>query len=254
MLEELFAGSAERISAMTEQLRADEALLTDLTDRFVREHCTDEKCPINSLMEAPQALQGRILSAWLAGVCGISLERVHVEALLQLCDKGEAHSALTLPQGVTVVIEGRALCVTHGDSNERVDYEIPFCEGETKLFAGGWTVSVQKCEKNRKIHNLSTAPYIFLKGEFDIMKKEMYWRPRRAGDRILLGGMHREVRRLYREASLSLDTRASLPILCDAEGIVWIPFVGARDGVEEKNSKNGGLFVTLCNKNQAFSD
>lgn len=75
------------------------------------------------------------------------------------------------------------------------------------------------------------------------MKNELYWRPRREGDRLLMGGMHRSVRKLYREAGLPLSERAALPLLCDGEGIVWVPHVGVRDGVEQ--SQTDGIIVTL---------
>lgn len=77
------------------------------------------------------------------------------------------------------------------------------------------------------------------------MKNELYWRPRREGDKILLRGMHRSVRRLYREAGFSLALRATLPLLCDATGIVWIPFVGTRDGVSLTQNVQEGTLIAL---------
>ena len=83
------------------------------------------------------------------------------------------------------------------------------------------------------------------------MKREFYWRPRREGDKLLLRGIHRSVRKLYREAGFSPAMRATLPLLCDKEGVVWIPFIGARDGAVsdgedgicislERDPENGG--------------
>lgn len=80
------------------------------------------------------------------------------------------------------------------------------------------------------------------------MKENLCWRPRREGDRILKGGMHREVRRLYREAGLPLSVRRMLPVLCDSEGIVWVPYVGERDGLREDRSEQEGVLISLRSK------
>lgn len=62
------------------------------------------------------------------------------------------------------------------------------------------------------------------------MLQQMFWRTWREGDVLLLRGMHRKLRRLYREAGIPPLLRDALPLLCDAEGIVWAPLIGARDG------------------------
>ena len=77
------------------------------------------------------------------------------------------------------------------------------------------------------------------------MKDTLHWRTRREGDRILMRGMHRSVRRLMREAKLSLADRASLPILCRGEEILWVPFVGVRDGVEACSNDDRYVLVRL---------
>ena len=238
-LESLFAGATERISSMAEQLRADEAILSDLTADFLNRFCKDGNCPIKPLLEQADGMQGRILAAWYEERCQKSLARVHIDDMLQLCRSAVPHSALSLPGGVGVAVEKEALCIRDKESQTPVDYHLPFCMGETKILGGRISVLVENHQKNLKVHNLSTAPYINLRTVSDIMEKELYWRPRKEGDRILMGGIHRSVRRLYREAGLSLALRACLPILCDAQGIVWIPFVGCRDGMKCETNEDG---------------
>ncbi len=46
-----------------------------------------------------------------------------------------------------------------------------------------------------------------------------------------MGGMHRKLRRLQAERGIDARLRDRIPLLCDAEGIVWAPLVGVRDGV-----------------------
>ena len=64
-------------------------------------------------------------------------------------------------------------------------------------------------------------------------------RTRKTGDLILSGRMHKTVRRLGALAPFPPEVRARMPLLCDDEGIVAIPFGPVRDGVQ----KNGDLTV-----------
>ncbi len=244
-MESLFDGATRRISEMSMQLREDEELLSVLTERFLEEHCVDRRCPVDRLMQQPVAMQRRILLAWFSLIGGGAVERVHVDALLRLCREGREHASLSLPNRICVSLERGALC-EHEDSDFiKSEYLLPLREGETDIPGTQFSIFVKKVSENLKIHNLSTAQYIILNGSFDIMKNKLCFRPRREGDRILKGGMHREVRRLCREAGLSLPMRRALPVLCDGEEIVWIPYVGARDGVQTRSFTEDGVLVML---------
>ena len=241
VLESLFEGASERISEMTLLLREDEAVLTRLCLDFLDTHCKEGKCPVEALLAQPTAQGHRILAAWLARERGIRPERVHTRALLQLAEAGVPHSRASLPMGVTVALEGGFL--RFAETAESADYQIPFAMGETLTPVGGWRITAGETDTSLKVHSLSTTFCINLTDASGIMETEFYWRPRREGDRILLRGMHRSVRRLYREAGLTLSERATLPILCDGEGIVWVPFVGARDGVDTAPNAGGVQIV-----------
>ena len=80
---------------------------------------------------------------------------------------------------------------------------------------------------SRQIYNLSTSAHI----NPDRIKGRIYARPRREGDRILCGGMHRSVKKLISErlSDLPLEERRSLPVVCDGEEIVWIPCLEVAD-------------------------
>ncbi len=241
VLESLFSGATERIGEMAARLSEDEAVLSALAERFLDTHCQKGTCPIKPLLAEPMPIRTRVLSKWLAARFDLTVERAHLEALLSLAQAAVPHSAVTLPNRIAITVENGALC--RQDTEEHADYRLPFCEGLTLLPNGKLSISVKKVDKILKVHNLSTAPYIILKDISAIMESGLYWRPRRAGDRILMGGMHREVRKLYREAGLSLSMRANLPLLCDRDGIVWVPLAGVRDGVQADGES--GLLAEL---------
>ena len=63
----------------------------------------------------------------------------------------------------------------------------------------------------------------------------LYARQRQEGDRIRMRGMGKSVKKLMCDMKIPLELRARIPIICDDNGILAIPFVGVRDGVEIKN-------------------
>ena len=90
--------------------------------------------------------------------------------------------------------------------------------------------SLSKKEKN--IYNLSTQIAL----SFDTIEKhlkglQLSVRSRKAGDRILIRGIHRSLRTLLNEKKIPVEIRKMLPIVTLGDEILWIPNVAARDGI-----------------------
>ena len=65
----------------------------------------------------------------------------------------------------------------------------------------------------------------------------LYARNRLPGDRILMGGMHKSLKKLMCDQKIDLSIRDKLPIICDGDGIVFVPFVGICDRVKSKKNE-----------------
>lgn len=61
-------------------------------------------------------------------------------------------------------------------------------------------------------------------------------RSRQAGDRIRVNGMNKSVKKLLCDLKIPLELRYRLPMICDGDGIVAIPFAAVRDGVKYKGA------------------
>ena len=70
----------------------------------------------------------------------------------------------------------------------------------------------------------------------DTINEGLCVRPKKDGDKILHGGIHKKLKKLYCEKRLTAKERASLPVFCDKDGIVWIPGIALRDKESKKNS------------------
>lgn len=63
----------------------------------------------------------------------------------------------------------------------------------------------------------------------DKIKGSLFVRSRKSGDSYTFGGMTRKVNTLFSDAHLPRIERVYTPIICDEDGIVWVPPFAARD-------------------------
>jgi len=60
--------------------------------------------------------------------------------------------------------------------------------------------------------------------------ESLTWRSRRSGDTILFRGVNRKLRKLQNEMGIPATIRDRLPLLCHGDTVLWVPFIGPRDG------------------------
>lgn len=228
VLESLFEDPQGRALQMSRALREDEDFLHGEAERFLAEE-ESETLSLSRLRSLHPALRKRVLAIYLSGVTDRMAEAVHLEALSRAVTEQSAPYALSVPGG-RVLLEGdRLLCLAEAEAAVQ-DFCIPFAEGEITLPGSGIRIRTTSAEEYTKINNLSTARRINGNRFFAIMVGNLYWRPRREGDRIRKDGMHRRLRKLWNGEGIPPRLREQLPLLCDGEGILWAPFVGLRDG------------------------
>ncbi|MBQ9784110.1 MAG: tRNA lysidine(34) synthetase TilS [Clostridia bacterium] len=230
VLETLFSGVAARTGEMCEGLREDEECLDALAEAYLA-NATDGALPVKSLCALPKAVARRVLKKWANDACG-TLENVHVQALLHLAAGASASECVALPRAQYACVRAGMLSLSGEEPTAIASYRLPFETGETAVGDTGIVIRVFDADDCKKVHNLSTPAHTILTPGIDIIKKDVYWRSRDAGDVILRGGMHRKLRKLYAAAHVPEDLRAVMPLLCDAEGVLWAPMIGLRDGVE----------------------
>ena len=166
---------------------------------------------------------------------GDSLEGVHIKNVLELAKKAVPSSRISLPNRKCAVIDGNRLIFTD-DVKEKIkkcgeSVEIPLNEGENE-FVHPFLLVISHNKTN--IHKTETQIAI----ASDKIIGSLIARTRKAGDRILMGGMHKSLKKLMCDKKLPTSVRDSLPVICDGDGILYVPYIGARDGTSAKNSEN----------------
>lgn len=246
VLESTFSGVAQRVTSMTQRLREDEEYLDLLAGELLLSHARENELSLDALAHAPLPVCRRALRRWVTEACGKCLS-VHEEALLRFLSDATPAMEVALPSECVCVREGATLRIYPRGGVGTLS-PTPLCLGSQELL-GEWVAeTVQNAGQTIKVHNSSTAAYIFLKKDFDIIKSGLCWRSRRDGDVLFLHGMHKRLRRLQAEAGVPVYLRPSIPLLCDGEGVLWAPGIGVRDGAEATRAEDVGLLIRLTRR------
>lgn len=227
-------GFLSAIARFTETARRDSEFLDSEAERFT------DTLAINDIASIPYPIASRAL-ALAAHRAGASPESVHVEKMIEMAKKGSG--SLSLPGSVRATCRGGRI-VFLPDTREKKTAPYPsfepiaLTEGENILPCGNiLLVCGELTNDSAQVYNLSTQAQINL----DRIKGRIYARPRKEGDRIMIGGMHKSLKKLISErlSHLPLDERRALPVVCDGEEIIWVPYLGVADQYR-------GFSHTLC--------
>lgn len=185
-----------------------------------------------ALDELPYALQSRIIRSRYKKYCRGSLEGVHVNAVIDALASTE-HKHVSLPNGVTAVICRGKLSFTEGEETSTYD-TIPLTAGDNRILEGAIKVFLDADGKNgTKI--LKSA-----------VKGGLYARPRKTGDKLTVRGINRSIKKCFIDKKIPPYARDIIPVICDGEGIVYVPFIGVADRAYSKCDDDFyGISVTI---------
>lgn len=230
------------ISRASEFLRTDDAFLENTAREFIASQKNQYSIALDEYNSLDGALKARVAALLIGEFFDASA--VHVKSFIELAAKAIPHSSLTFPKGICVTVEnGRVNLSDKPIQISASEFNRQISIGETELPDLGITILVKKAENTenseekhihpKNIYKKSTTTLI----SFDTINDGLFIRPKRDGDKILCGGMHKKVKKLFCEKKIPLDLRAKLPVFYDSKGIVWIPSVALRDGEGKQKEK-----------------
>jgi len=241
---------------MTELIRQDEECLSSMADTYVGDG--DVSISRELMRSLHPAISSRVFRKLYSNVKHDSstLGELHVRQLLQLAEGPAVHAELSLPGKITAKLDRDTVSMcADSDMPEReeapTDSEFLYPEDgeifENSLYKLSFSLTEHNHhESNRKkdenIYKLSILTTL----RFDKIKGVLKVKHRQAGDTYRYGGMTHKVKKLLSDKKMSLNERSLLPILCDEEGIVWIPGFPPRDDV--KYTGDGDPVYISCEK------
>lgn len=243
ILKEINFGATKNASKMTRSLKEDSVYLQEMADRFTEKLVNNNSVDAKKLCSAPTSISSRVLMNMYEEISASNaLETSHIKAIMALAEKRIPHSAASLPCGIDAVIENGRLCfIAREKKAEAVEYELELKHGENEISEANATITVGSEQYLKNIYKNS----ILFRITFDKIDNTLIARNRRQGDKILIGGMHKSVKKLMSEKKIPLDLRSRLPIICDNNGILAIPYIGIRDGAIYKSDDNTKKLICI---------
>ncbi len=233
------------VMRMCNVLKTDEDYLDGEAESFLAGF--ESKVTCEELKKLHTAVKSRVLVKMYdryALSVGVSahLEKVHVDAIIDRLDRDTDTFRISVPSGIYFVTDGRTVSFEKREkSSTRIQRPIVFLEKNVPAeFFGGEViltddVKILSSENQENIYNL----FIHKGIKFDKIKGKLKIRTRENGDVFCFGGMTRKVKRLFCDRKIPQAERDTLPLVCDDEGIVWIPGFPVRDDL--KPTDNVGI-------------
>lgn len=162
---------------------------------------------------------------------------------------------VSLPDGVTLEVTKDFVWLTRDTGKAE-----PFCfditlprEGECVKYScaeGGFDLFFSRNpqeppEMDENIYKLSIITAV----RFDTIYGRVYARQRLPGDTLFLGGHTRRLKKMISEAGIPRSRRDRLPVICDDEGVLFVPGLPVRGPAyarDEDHLSGNVIYVTYC--------
>jgi tRNA(Ile)-lysidine synthase len=234
-LTKINSGAVENASRLADSLRVDALCLADIAERFLAEENDGGSINIKKLLDLNESIGNRVIMTLYNSVSNKdALEHSHIRAIRELCRYAVPHSTVQLPCDIDARIENGTLCFL-----KRADKPTPPDEFCVKLNVGKNTISQINAEI--VIGNSQTTKNIYKKSTLLYLASakicgEVVARERRAGDKIKVNGVNKSIKKLLCDLKIPLDIRYRLPVICDDEGVIAVPFAAVSDKVKPQDS------------------
>ena len=221
---------------MSESLRSDMDYLDEVAMKRYEACVTGEKIPTDALLSMHPAVRYRVLLLlYKHSFPEAPLpERVHIDALLTgLGEKG--NFITSFPMGSSAIVKDGF--VAFGKDALPFRHKITkVTMGETVLSDGGKILVLEKgfLPSSANVYKMSIRRDL----SSATINGDMYVRARENGDAYRFGGVTHKLKKLFSDAHISTVEREHIPILCDSEGILWVPHFGVRDDGGEAKQRD----------------
>jgi len=184
-------------------------------------------CTRAALQAAPTALRRAALQRWIGTE---DVGRAHLEAADRLIRDGQSGQWIALPAGRRLALEQEQVTLLHAPAGARVH-----AEGTVEVEA--MTADAARAALERAANEPSIDAVVQLESGCDAVAAAgaiampLEVRRCRTGDRVRLLGAPgaKSVHRILQARRVPERLRGGWPLVCDAQGIVWIPGVGVAE-------------------------
>lgn len=248
-IEKLNPSFFESAARLSKSARADDECLGLAAAKLVGD---SDRIEIARLNDAHRAIASRAVLLLFAKISDAALSASHIESLLGLCRSGRGE--LSLPDRVFAVIERGELAFTREKKAPAGEFGFElkpginrFDEPDFAFYLPPEEASGGDIEKDietlKKFYKLS----IHARLKSDTISNILFVRSKRPGDAYIYGKMTRKLKKLFNDRGFGADIRQRIPVVCDGEGIVWVPGFPPADRAKS-DSPTGRAIVFFYNE------
>lgn len=218
----------QAVLRFSESARRDDAFLFRLAEAYKNEEDTV------TLASLDAAILSRVLLIKTSALANNEISEKHIREImdkLQTAAQGNFCGSINLPKGLTAFVTRERFLIT-----DTPPEKVPFAERTDKItltpnrditFSPHFHVCLRTEASPQSFPNSITV--LIAK---DSICGTLYLRNREEGDRYVVGGMTRRIKKMLCDAKIPLEKRANLPILCDDVGILYVPYLSVADRVK----------------------
>ena len=237
-LEALNGNVVHNVARFTQIALEDDICLESIAKNYLQES------DITVLKKLDTPILHRVISMKFEQNTKCHMENVHINSVEKLIRNGRNNSSISLPQKMKAQIENNNfLIIKDSATNLPAPYFMELVDGINRIEPDDSVlyISVNGNDEHKDILSKQNFYKIFIYTaiDFDKIYGKLTLRSRKEGDKYRYGGMTRSLKKLMNGKKLSLSKRATLPVICDEKGIVWVPGFGVRDLVApDAHTKN----------------
>lgn len=205
--------------------------------KLISLHSKDGSFPLDIFSSLHIAQKKRILIC----LCPVSLQKVHIDALLSICDSAAPLSMVSLPEEEIGYISRDGKLLSFGKSIPQAYKSVFELKPENDLLkipdSDILVLITEDSDKELPSQYGNATLYTSAK-LYGISKNELLIRSRVEGDKITDGGMNKKVKKLICDKKIPAVLRDCLPVFTDTSGeILYVPGCALSDRVKLRNSK-----------------
>ena len=234
------------VSRLTESLYFDNAFITLLAENTYKSLKTRESFDISALRELDYPILTRIISFLVSEYVGSKPSMQLVKDIISCLSSD--NFLYSIGRGYSILCELGKISVVRDSAMQCDGKTYPLCEGLNELpdYDALIVIGDKKQNISSNIYNFS----IHVDVPFDIINNGLCFRFRREGDSYRYGGITHKLKKVFNDRAIPPSVRDRIPIICDNYGILWVPGLPLREGVNLNKTKTVRitLFYSTDNK------
>lgn len=225
--------------------REDEGYLIDRAHDFLEKNGYEPERKV--FIEAGYPIYARVIKLMFERISDADISRVNITDSAKLIFS-QKNGSIDFPDKIKLCVGNKVRFVKeeNAEINEMTvqPFSFELKNGITECPNGPFSVglfdSYEKMEdETANIYN----SLITISLNNDKIKGTLYVRNRINRDHYRINGHHRKVKKIMNEMKVPVEERDLIPLICDDDGIVWIPGLKPRDGICVDST--GNLILTV---------